>query len=142
MEKLEITDDSKLESNESKSQISYCVRLNRTIYYKINDHITIIKRLSNRFLSKNKWIEDAIKEKLEREKILPPEQIREKTVTFSIDRSLNNDIEQRVNFLKSIHNSFSKRKWFEEAFFEKLERDRHKSQELIEKMASLAKIKK
>lgn len=142
MENLEIADEIKSETNEAKSEVQFCIRVNGPIYRKINDYVTIVRRSSNRSFSKKLWAQEAIKEKLEREKSIFSDKFNAKKITFSIDRSLNDDVDKQVEILKKIHKSYSKKAWFEEAFYEKIENDKHKSQELLEKLTSFAKSKK
>ncbi|CUI16785.1 hypothetical protein PNK_1168 [Candidatus Protochlamydia naegleriophila] len=72
---------------------------------------------------------------VEKEKDVSPGSIsRERLLTFKLEYSLIKVIEGQVEITKKFRYSYSKKKGFEEAFYEKLERDEHKAKTLLEKL--------
>jgi hypothetical protein len=84
--------------------------------------VFLLKKLIKRGASKQKWVEDAIREKLTNDetKTLIP---KANTIYVKIDDNLKNQMEKRIEFMKNFCSSYSKKRWLVDAVVEKLERD-------------------
>jgi hypothetical protein len=114
---------------------NYAIRIGEDLYNRINRHVQLLKHLDNRSYSKQMWIREAIKERLKIEKGLTPEQLgKEFYLSFRVEEHLSEKITQSVQTIRKFRNSFSKKQWFLEAFYEKLVRDEQKGKKLLKKM--------
>ncbi|CUI18083.1 conserved hypothetical protein (plasmid) [Candidatus Protochlamydia naegleriophila] len=121
---------------------NYALRVGEDLYTRINKYIHVVKSLEDKKITKQNWIREAVKEKLEKEKDVSPGSIsRERVLTFKLEYPLIKAIEGQVEITKKFRYSYSKKKWFEEAFYEKLERDEHKAKTLLEKLVESQKSK-
>lgn len=99
-------------------------RLDHDLHNRINKQVNLLKYIEDPSFTKQRWILEAIKEQLEREEELSPEELgRESHISFRIDERLSQKIEERVKINRKFRNSFSKKQWLIEAFYEKLLRD-------------------
>jgi hypothetical protein len=122
--------------------INYSFRIYEDLYNRFNKHIHLLKRLDNSSISKQSWITEAIKEKLEQEKQSSPESLaRDKHISFRVEKQLSKSIEKSVETIRMFRRSFSKKQWFVEAIYEKLEREEIKAKELLKQMAKSIKSK-
>ncbi len=135
-----------IEEQVSSSELSklgnYALRVGEDLYTRINKYIHVVKYLEDKKLTKQNWIREAIREKLEKDQEVSPDSIsRERFLNFKLEYSLIKAVERQVEITKKFRYSFSKKKWFEEAFYEKLERDEHKAKTLLEKLVGTQKSK-
>ena len=112
---------------------SYSVRIEGRLYKRIFQHIQLLKRMSI-VLNKQKWLEDAIVRKLEKdeEQDLTETIDSEKHLSFQVNVQLDAKIDKRVEVIKKFCNSYSKKKWILESIYEKLDLEEKE----IEKKAS------
>jgi hypothetical protein len=117
-------------TNSRKKNIPVTVGIN--LHEKLTKHLFLLRAINKRY-SQSNWICEAITEGLDSEKIdgdLP----KEKKLTISIDEVTLKKLEERVEFLKQINYSFSKKKWIVEAICKKLDRDTGKIKEEVQKL--------
>jgi hypothetical protein len=118
---------------------SYSIELGKNLADRINKHIQLLKYLNHKIKSKQVWAEKAIQEKLEREKDLPPDEgIEDEYFHFKISDQVQKEVKQRVKLIKQFKNSYSQKKWFLEAFYEKLDQDEQVAQQLMKDMLDVA----
>lgn len=135
--------EEKIDSSELKELGNYALRVGDDLYKRINKYIHIVKYLENKKLTKQSWIKEAIREKLEKDKEVTTDSIsRERLLNFKLERPVINAIERQVEITKKFRYSYSKKKWFEEAFYEKLDRDEHKAKTLLSKLVDTSKSTK
>lgn len=135
--------EEKVSSSEELTKLgNYALRVGEDLHARINKYIHIVKYLKDKKLTKQNWIKEAVIEKLEKDKEVSPDSIsREKFLNFKLEYSLIRAIERQVEITKKFRYSYSKKKWFEEAFYEKLEREEHKAKALLEKLVGTQKSK-
>jgi len=112
----------------------YSCNVDANLYDKLEKHLFALRGLEGK-TTKQSWITQAIQEKLKNEKFtsdIP----KEKRLGFSIEKETHKEIEKRVELLKKFRTSYSKKQWFVEAFYEKLDRDTKLVQEGIERIKS------
>lgn len=120
MHELEIEKEIK---NIKKRTIS--LSISKQIAQKIDQHLLVRKNFLNEInMSKHKWAQEAVKEKLEKEKNVQSCLIKNKSFNFELPKDLEDKINKRVDFAKKFSKSFSRKKWFLEAFLEKIEDER------------------
>lgn len=115
---------SKMTSKKTKktsTKVKFCsIRVGENLYNRICKHIERLKKFQDSSYSRGQWINDAIKNKLEKEI---------KGNTIAVDKHLNTRIDvklieminQQVTIMKKFNSSYSKQKWFVEALSDKLE---------------------
>ncbi len=118
---------------------NYSLRIGERFYKRLSKHIHFLKQL-NSIQNKQEWIEQAILAKLRQEEKqdvdegFPPE----KYLSFKISSQINAKIEKRVEVIKKIRGSFSKKQWILEAIHERLDLEeketKEKAQELFKNM--------
>lgn len=122
----------KIKGNNTKD---FSFNVGENLYKKLNNHIDLLKCLDDRSLSKQRWLTEAINEKLKDEDSNPNQTIpRAKTLHFLIKEDLLKKIESRVEIIKNFRTSFSKKLWMLEAIHSKLDREEAKAKQLLEKL--------
>lgn len=103
---------------------SYVVKIPESLFKRIDDHIMAINAIEQEKVRKNDWFEDAIQEKLNSTKKICPRNIkRERNLNIKLRPNISHEIDKHVSILKTIHTTYSKKKWILEAVYEKLERE-------------------
>lgn len=118
-----------------KKHIEYSVRIGHHLYDRISRHLILLKHLKS-VESKQKWFQDAIEEKLASVKN-SGKFAEEKSMHLKIDLEVWNELQHQVELLRKTRRSVSKKILIEEAIQEKLEREEHKSKELLKSMLNL-----
>lgn len=137
------TDTSELElkinsSNESNSQdlqklVGHSIRISDHLHNRLTKHIQILKYATDQNCSKQTWAQEAFEEKWEQEQAQFFEgPSTDKHLHVKISQDLNSKIERCVNRMREVRISFSKKQWFLEALYEKLDRDEQKAKKLLE----------
>ncbi len=102
----------------------HSIKIGEMLYRRIDDHIRTQKRFGEKRQTKNAWLEEAVKEKLESERDFSAGNIpREKHLSVSLSKSLTDELEKRVELLKNLLEGYSKKRFILEAALEKLERE-------------------
>jgi hypothetical protein len=115
-------------------QKAYSIRIGEHLHNRITKIIRSLKYLDNHSHTRQRWFIEAFKEKLKKEEESEVDEISaDKYVGFKIDKHLSEKIEKRVGEIKKHRISFSKKQWFMEAIFEKLDRDERRTRELLNK---------
>lgn len=125
-ETIEKEDEIDTCSNADVKYIDYSVRIGANFFHRLNNHIRLRKHVgfSN---SKQAWINEAIREKIESDKDKSLEDITgDKYLNIKINHYLNEEVEKLVEVIKKIRISFSKKQWLIEAILDKLDRDEPK----------------
>ncbi len=116
---------------------NYGVRIGNNLHQRITKHINMLKYLEDPCKTRQTWITQAIKEKLDSEEKLGPEGIpSDRFLNIKLSSELNHKIERRVDIIKKIRISFSKKLWLLEAIYEKLDRDETETKKLLAKKFS------
>jgi hypothetical protein len=112
---------------------SYSFKVENRLYKRLTTHLNLLKNLEDQNLSMQKWMLAAFKEKIDQDKTLEGvELIKERHFHFKVSKELNNKIEDRVNLVRKFKRHFTKKQWFVEAFYEKLDREEIKAKRLLE----------
>lgn len=119
-----------------KKKIEYTVRIGNHLYQRITRHLLLLKHLKSSE-SKQKWIQEAIQEKLVSDELAEVQE-RDRYLHLCLDEKTWKELEKKIDLLKNIRTSASKKVFIEEAIFEKLDREENKSKELIKKMLNLS----
>ncbi len=115
----EDTDESKFDQ-----VVTTSFTVDESLYEKLEALLHSLKFIDLEKRSKQRWIIEAIKEKLIQD-IKPPK--KERPLSVRISKALNEKIHEKVEQIKKFR-SYSKRQWLFDAFYEKLERDQDKLQ--------------
>jgi hypothetical protein len=115
--------------------ISYSIRIGESFYGRLSNHINLIKHFHNHAYSKQIWIIEAIKERLEKEEKSEDLSLNiDKYLNFKLDEKTQDRVEKRVKILSQFSKSFSRKKWILEAIEEKLNREEIKTRKLLEEI--------
>jgi len=114
----------------------YTLRMGESLFNKIDRHVTLTNHMikEKKKRSKQIWVIEAIREKLEREKVPISHIPKQKSLHFKIPEDLSRVIEARVKLIQEVRGSFSRKLWFIEAIYEKLEKEDQMIQEMIKEM--------
>lgn len=121
--------------------VNYSFRVNEDLYNRFNKHLHLLKRLENSSISKQKWITEAINEKLASEKSNPDSIAKDRHISFRVEKQLSKNIEKSIEKTRKFRRSFSKKQWFVEAIYKKLETEEHKAKDLLKQMAKSLETK-
>ncbi|MFZ0565994.1 MAG: hypothetical protein WAM28_07405 [Chlamydiales bacterium] len=115
---------------------NYCIRVSENIYQKVDRLVHILKQADSPGHTKQKWLTEAIKEKLEIENHLSSDDFpKEKQLSVKLAIHLRKKIEKRVTLIKKFRTSYSIKQWIMEAIFEKLDRDIERTAQLLEEIS-------
>lgn len=117
---------------------NFSFRIGEYLHKQLNKHILLLKKLDNQNHSKQRWLEEAVKEKLEFEERFGDKLVqKDNFLSLKISEPLYDRIEKRIEFAKRFRVSYSLKKWLLEAVSEKLEREDEKAKELLLKLKDL-----
>lgn len=113
----------------------YTITIDERLYQRLEKHLRILRHIEHKGLSKQKWVMDAIKEKLEKEdcdknSALP----KDRHLVLMLNELINVKIASKVNVQKQFRNSYSKKQWLLEAIYEKLENEEHKTKQFLDEL--------
>jgi len=117
-----LTEQEPTEITSEQTFISFTFIVGENLHNRINKHVNKLKSTEGPGQSKQKWVIDAIKEKLNAEN-LSEDLPREKSLGLKISLNLHNQILKRVEMMRKVRSSFSKKQWIVEAIADKLDRD-------------------
>lgn len=120
----------------NQKRVEYNVRIGNHLYQRISRHLLLLKHLKNTE-SKQKWVEEAIKEKLASEEN-SEEDYKDRFLHLQLEIKIWKAIQKKIDSLKSTRRSISKKVFIEEAIFQKLDREEQKSKELLKKLLNLS----
>ena len=111
----------------------YSLRIGEHLHIRIDNHIHLLKKLESRSHSKQKWLEDAVREKLDEEENLSPENLpRDRYLAIKFNKFLSDRMDKQIQILKKFRVSYSTRLWVIEAICRKLEMDEEKVKRLLD----------
>lgn len=119
-----------------RKHIEYSVRINHHLFQRITRHLLLLKHIKSTE-SKQKWIQEAIEEKLLSVKN-SGKFAEEKSMHLKIDVEIWDALQKEVEKLRLTRRSVSKKILIEEAILEKLEKEEHKSKELLKNLLNMA----
>lgn len=124
---METLTENEIEDKTTKTNdfVFYSILVGENLNNRLNRRISKLKSTDGPGNSKQKWVLDAIKEKLHLEsqsEYLP----KEKFISLKIHQNLHKQILKRVERMCEVRKSFSQKQWIVEAIADKLERDEKK----------------
>ena len=108
---------SALESTEEETEVSvkkknYPLRIGERLFNRIDEHVFFLKTQGNDVHTKQKWITEAIKEKLSKENDKRLPQVpKSKSIFVKLEEPLSKELEERINFIKKMKGSYSLKTW-------------------------------
>jgi Arc/MetJ-type ribon-helix-helix transcriptional regulator len=130
-----------MNTNEQEQEIckskNINLRIGEKFFERINKHVYLLKRLESRSHSKQRWIEEAIKEKLDTEEKCECYIPKDKFISLKIPDYLYRRIENRIEHAKKFNISYSATKWLVEAILDKLDREDEKAKQLMKQVKDL-----
>jgi|LakMenEpi03Aug12_release.lakeMendotaPanAssembly.Ray.scaffolds.fasta_scaffold03135_7 hypothetical protein len=127
-------------ANEKLKQRSMTLNVGNNLHTRLKKHIHLLKRLKSQNYTLQRWMNDAINEKLKSSEINALTDQKETYIMFKLEKDLFDRVEQRVQLLKKVRRSYSKKQLFIEAISEKLEKDDFGMQELLQKLIAANKM--
>jgi hypothetical protein len=102
-----------------KDTPQYTVSISPVLHNKLDQHVYALKRLVKSGCTKNEWIADAIEKKLAREE-MKMDIFKEKPICIKIDPLTKKKLDGRVEMIRNMRYSYSKKQWVLDAIHEKL----------------------
>lgn len=101
------------------------MKLSKKEFDQIDAHVKLLNYVSgNDPLHHREWVEDAIREKLDREKEFNFRDLpEEKHLSLYLDADLHAQLEERINLLKKVTGGYTKKQWVLAAVMDKLNRE-------------------
>jgi hypothetical protein len=111
-------------TEENTKRKSYSFAVNPHTYQKIDKQVFLLRKLKDPSYTKQRWIYEAIREKTEHDEKLGIEDIeKERRIGFKLEEGLAERMSALVERTRKFRSTYSKKKWIEEAIYEKLEKD-------------------
>jgi hypothetical protein len=114
---------------------SVCFNMGEHLFNRLEKHLFNLSCIEDQRQSKQRWIIEAIKEKMERdfqsEDFSMP---RFRKVFLKISKPLNRKLDSIISMIKKVRGSFSKKQLIVEAIQEKLEKDEPKINHSLKKI--------
>ncbi len=130
---MEHSDDT--QKAEKFETVSFSLKIKAELDLRISNHIRALKHLEGRGYSKKRWVQEAIKEKLQAWKQADLEKLlNDATLNFSISGYTNDEIVKIINSLRKLKIRTSKTDFFLEAIREKLDREEMTTKNLFQTM--------
>jgi hypothetical protein len=105
-------------NKQKESSVSYSLSLDEKLFQELERHIFNLKKVRSPLGKKIHWLNQAIKEKLEREKEKVSNlEFKKRVMSFKIDSELNDHLEKS---LQKNNPGISKKEWVEKAIKEKI----------------------
>lgn len=123
-----------LDSLEQPHVKGYSVTIDEQLYKRLEKHIRVLKHIEHKGLTRQKWIMDAIKAKLNKEENLI-ELPKERYLVLKINEIINAKIDSKVNLQKKFR-SYSKKQWLLEAIAEKMESEENIIKTFLDEIGS------
>lgn len=130
----EIENTEVLKSLEDTPTVGYGISISPFLLKLLEKQVHLTKTLRNPATTKNTWILDAIKHKLERDENCL-EIPRERHIGITIDENLSKRILKKVDFIRKFRTSYSKKLWVIDAIMEKLENDRDELKKMLDEIS-------
>ncbi len=115
---------------------AYSIKVRDGIHSQIDRHISLCKVLRKGSVTKQEWILDAIREKLDKEHSPHTESEGWKTIYMKIDLELHNRLEHRIEEIKKVCVGFSRKEWIMEAVQEKMDSQKEDRAEALSILSS------
>jgi len=114
----------------------YSVKIDDFLHKRLEKHLRILKHLDEGGKTKQQWIKEALKEKLEQSnesELLAPKESR---IAVRLNEAMNRKVEKKVELRKKLRDSYSKKQLIVEAINEKLEKEEVKTKQFLEEFQS------
>lgn len=112
----------------------YSVTIDEQLYKRLEKHITVLKHIEQKGLTKQKWIMDAIKAKLNKDNQSDNFEIpKNRYLVLKINAPINSKIESNVSVQKRFR-SYSKKQWILEAISEKLNHEEYVTKKFFDQI--------
>lgn len=130
------------QENIDSRPVVYAIKVKAELDERVSHHIRALKYLEGGY-SKKRWIQEAIKEKLQTYQKKDLENAKsDRTLNFNISRHIHDEIDKIIKILKKLKISTCKTEFFIEAIVEKLERDEENVRKLFQNMLKMASEEK
>lgn len=129
---------SKILDNDSKAAlaqpVAYAIKVKAELDERVSAHVQALKYLEGGY-SKKRWIQEAIKEKLQTYENLEFAKAKcDRTLNFSISQHIHDEVDKIIKTLKKLKIKTSKTDFFIEAVIEKLNREEQNTRKLFQDM--------
>jgi hypothetical protein len=114
-----------MQKSKTKESPQYTVSISPILYHKMDQHIYALKKLLNSRQTKNDWIAEAVAQKLARDSA-KDDRYKDKPICIKIDPLTREKLEKRVQNIRSLRYSYSKKQWVLDAIHEKLGNEEEK----------------
>lgn len=120
----------KTKENKSPPEIGFvsnAIKVSENLLFRLNRFLSILRSIEARTLTREMFIEEAIKEKLAKEIGLSLNELEQyRRISFRIPEPLSEKVDQVIDLQRRLGRSISKADWVIEAISEKLEEDEKK----------------
>jgi hypothetical protein len=112
-----------LEDHKKSKVQQYSVNISSFLYNKLDQHVFIVRKLLGIHRTKRDWLVAAIEEKLARE--AADNNFGEvKRISFKIDPLTKKQLEDRLQNIRRLRDTFSKKQWILDAIQERLDQQK------------------
>lgn len=108
-----------MKNTNQNDTLQYTVSISPVLHNKLDQHIYVLKKLIKPKLTKKDWVAEAVEQKLARDdskQDLP----KVKRICIKIDHLTKGILDNLVDMVRSLRNSYSKKQWILDAIQEKL----------------------
>lgn len=116
--------------------IGYTVKIDEQLHKRLEKHIHVLKHIEHSGQSKQKWITDAVVQKLAKEESEKISELpKQRYLVLRLNKPINNKIESKVEYQKQFKANFNKKQWILEAIYERLEKEEPKTKKFLEEIS-------
>lgn len=125
------------DSLEKPAVINYSVTMDGQLYKRLERHLDILKHAENVGLTRQKWVTDAVLEKIAKEESQNYSEIpKANFLMVRFLKTISDKISNLVDKQKPFKRNFNKKQWILEAIQEKLEQEEPKTKKFLEKLSN------
>lgn len=134
-------DDLSSENCEQRGESDVCrlpLRVGPSLSSRLEDHLYLLKKIGGSRVTKQNWIIEAIREKLDRDvaESVPCQANKDRRMVLKLDPNTLETLKSRIDLSRRIGASYSKNKWVLEAIDEKLEKESKQTRRWLEALQS------
>lgn len=132
-----MSENDKKENTSEDGFRAYTIKVADPVFDRVDRHIGLLKFVKGGDASKQKWLQEAIREKLTTDPdFTKPEPKTRRHLHTRLEYALSEQLESRIQLLRERLGHANKNQWLVDAIHEKLEREQSLAQEALESLSS------
>jgi hypothetical protein len=122
-----------------KKPVSFSIKIEASMFKRLSKHVQAIEYIEELILSKNQWIEKAIKEKIEKLKLFSLNEMEsDKNLHIYVSSKIDKEMTEIVEKFRRHKISISKAKIIVDAIFERLKKEENGIKKQLQNMLTMA----